>query len=127
MKRTSFAIVSALSWSIGTTILLCLPGTAFPKEKWFDSIWLDKWVHIGLFSTLVFLWCWFATKIKGKENRRFLEIAIYFFLYGIAMEFVQKYFIPNRSFDVGDILADGIGCVSGLLISLRVYKKNRPL
>ena len=43
------------------------------------------------------------------------------------MEFIQKYFIPNRSFDVGDIVADGVGCAAGLLISLRLYIKNRPL
>ncbi len=39
------------------------------------------------------------------------------------MELVQKYFIPNRSFDLKDILADGLGCVIGLLISGRYIKK----
>ncbi len=40
------------------------------------------------------------------------------------MEFIQKYFIPNRSFDIGDIIADGIGSAAGLLISLRMYIKK---
>jgi len=39
------------------------------------------------------------------------------------MEVVQKYFIPNRSFDVKDIIADGFGCAIGLLISSRAIKK----
>ncbi len=30
-------------------------------------------------------------------------------VYGAGMEFVQKYFIPGRDFEVGDILADLIG------------------
>ncbi len=43
------------------------------------------------------------------------------------MEFVQKYFIPNRSFDVGDIIADGIGCAIGFVLSARpLYKKIDP-
>ena len=42
-------------------------------------------------------------------------------LYGIAMEFVQKYFIPFRSFDFGDIIADGIGCVAGYYFSVKKF------
>jgi hypothetical protein len=39
------------------------------------------------------------------------------------MELIQKYFIPNRSFDLKDILADGLGCGIGLLISGWYIKK----
>jgi VanZ family protein len=39
------------------------------------------------------------------------------------MEFIQKYFIPNRSFDVGDIIADGIGCIIGGIVAGRYIKK----
>jgi VanZ family protein len=41
-------------------------------------------------------------------------------LYGIAMELVQKYFIPNRSFDFKDVIADTIGIVVGLLLSIKM-------
>lgn len=42
-------------------------------------------------------------------------------VYGIAMELVQKYFIPLRSFDLGDITADAIGCIAGYFISIRKF------
>ena len=42
-------------------------------------------------------------------------------VYGIAMEIVQKYFIPFRSFDVGDIIADAIGSVVGYLFSIKKF------
>jgi len=42
-------------------------------------------------------------------------------LYGILMELVQKYFIPFRSFDLGDILADGIGCFAGYLFAMKKF------
>jgi VanZ family protein len=72
---------------------------------------------------MVYLWCHYVSTSEGKKIRYFRQIAIYFFLYGIAMELVQKYFIPNRSFDLKDILADGLGCSIGLLISGRYIKK----
>jgi VanZ family protein len=42
-------------------------------------------------------------------------------LYGVLMEIVQKYFIPFRSFDLGDILADGIGCVAGYFYAIKRF------
>jgi VanZ family protein len=42
-------------------------------------------------------------------------------VYGIAMEIVQKYFIPFRSFDLGDIIADGIGCVAGYFFAIKRF------
>jgi len=114
----------AVAWLIITTVLLCLPGSAFPKEHWFDKIWFDKWAHIGLFAIMVFLWCRAITNIVDKKPKLFVQIALYFFLYGIVMEFVQRYFIPNRSFDLGDVIADGVGSVAGLFLSVRVYIKK---
>ncbi|HET9826714.1 MAG TPA: VanZ family protein [Chitinophagaceae bacterium] len=112
-------ILPAVSWFVITTILLCLPGSAFPKENWFDKIWLDKWVHIGLFTVLAFFWGGVAKKIRLA-----IHIAFYCLLYGVAMEFIQKYFIPNRSFDPGDIVADGIGSILGAFLSTKWYIKK---
>jgi VanZ family protein len=72
---------------------------------------------------MVILWCR-AVAIAGKKIRLFIHIALYCFLYGIVMELIQKYFIPNRSFDIGDILADGAGSALGLLLAARVYIKK---
>jgi VanZ family protein len=123
LKKNELRLLPALSWVIIVTVLLCLPGSALPQESWFDKIWLDKWIHVILFSVMVILWCRYASVIEGKKIRYFRQIAIYFFLYGIGMELVQKYVIPNRSFDLKDILADGLGCGIGLLISGRYIKK----
>lgn len=80
-----------------------------------------------MFATMVFLWC----RVVLKKNEALEKLRISFFLiasiclaYGIAMEFVQKYFIPNRSFDIGDILADTVGCSIGLAYSIRRYIKK---
>jgi VanZ family protein len=76
---------------------------------------------------MAFLWCW-AMLRKYSTNERlkiiFIQIGIAVLAYGIAMEFVQKYFIPNRSFDVGDIIADAAGCIGGVVYSISRYIKK---
>jgi len=124
--RKTWPLFLAVTWFVVTTTLLCLPGSAFPKENWFNKIWLDKWIHIVLFALLAFFWCVAVPAERLRKIPLFVQIAFYCVLYGIVMELIQKYFIPNRSFDVGDIFADGIGSMLGSVLSVW-YKKNRPL
>jgi VanZ family protein len=117
----------AITWLIITTVLLTLPGSSFPKEDWLDKIWFDKWVHIGLFIIMTLLWNWGIYKnTKNSEDlkRIFWIMGSVWLLYGIGMEFIQHYLIPNRSFDWGDIIADAAGCLIGLVFTSRKYIKK---
>jgi hypothetical protein len=108
-----------------TFYLLTLPGSAFPEQNWFKSIQLDKWIHIGMFATLVglFYWPyknqWLSKSFKNKA----IFISMLALAYGIVMEFVQKNYIPNRSFDVYDIVADGVGSFLPLFLKGWLAKK----
>ena len=113
----------ALVWLIIMSVLFFLPGSALPKEHWLDAIHFDKWVHVGLFAVLVFLWRSSFNQEFKNYNWMLLLSAL---LYGLAVEFIQKYWVPNRSFDLYDVLADSIGSVVGLFVWLR-YIKNKPL
>jgi VanZ family protein len=127
LKKFKPSFIPAILWLIISTTLLILPGSSLPKEDWLDKIWLDKWVHIILFAIMVFLWCW-AVLRKYPANKRlkiiFFQLAVISLAYGIGMEFIQKYFIPNRSFSTGDILADTAGCIIGLIYSMGRYIKK---
>lgn len=118
----------AIGWFALSFILLVLPGSAFPKETWLSKIYFDKWVHIGLFSIFVWLFCrgyYSQNKPSGISlQKKFLYVFIAACVYGIVMEFVQKYFVPNRSFDIGDITADCIGAFVGYIFSMKVYAKK---
>ena len=108
----------AVIWLLLSTIAFCLPGSALPKNDWFAVVQFDKWIHVGLFSVMIFLWClpvFHRPHINLSLTKLFLGIAIAFFCYGIAMEFIQHFFVSNRSFDMGDIAADAAGCLIGLL------------
>ena len=129
LKNQNRFILPAIGWLVFTTILLTLPVSAFPRERWFINIpMLDKWVHIGLFIIMAVLLCWGfykkKTNFSGTVRQRFITIGICCLVYGVIMEFVQKYFVPNRSFDPGDIIADGAGAAIGVLYSIKRYIKK---
>ncbi len=89
-----------------------------------DFYQADKLVHIFMFFTLSFLFS-FAVRNADKKYSLILMIAIGGIIFGVAMEFVQKYFIPNRTCDVDDMLADGIGCLAAYFWWRRKFKKQQ--
>ena len=126
LKKNILTIVFAAIWFLLVTSLLCIPGTKFPKIDWQDKIWLDKWIHIFLFMILVILWSKaYSHSTQSGGRKIFFKIMVVGCFYGIAMEFVQKYFIPFRSFDFGDIIADGIGCVAGYYFSVKKFLQEK--
>jgi len=69
-----------------------------------------------LFGILVLLISLPITEtILPKTRRLFmlLSVAMNCLLYGVVIEIIQHYFIPNRSFDLNDIVSDGVGCFLG--------------
>lgn len=105
-------IYSPVVWSLIIGILLALPGSMLPSETHFAIPQFDKIVHISLFGGFVFLWNLYLSVRpipRAKLLRLFFLIFILAEAYGIGMEYVQKYFIPLRDFDEGDIIADIIG------------------
>jgi len=107
------------------TVLFCLPGKEFPEQDWFAKIYLDKWIHVGVFALLVALWTLpFIYQIEELKRLRvlFFWVMLCFIFYGIAIEFIQGWFIPYRTFGVDDIIADTIGCGLGYFWTRRRAK-----
>ena len=113
-------LLLAVSVLIFFSFLFCLPGSAIPKDDWLDAIWADKWVHIGIFTVLIFLWC---RALEITALNVFVGVIIVAVLYGLMVEIVQDRFIPNRSFDLTDLVADFIGSLIGLWLWIRYIKK----
>ncbi|HPM30493.1 MAG TPA: VanZ family protein [Chryseolinea sp.] len=112
-------------WLILSAVAFFLPGSALPDNEWFGKIELDKIVHIGLFAVMVLLWS-IPLFHKPLPIHRLTSLLILipfiFFGYSILVEFIQRFFIPGRSFDLFDILADGIGCGVGFLF-VKQYRR----
>jgi VanZ family protein len=100
-KKTWVLLASV--WSILIFIGCGMPGSNLPKLTVWDHF--DKVVHFVLFGGCTYLWFMAFPKYLYR-------VAGLVLLFGIAIEFYQKYFVPGRSFDVWDILADALGiCV----------------
>jgi hypothetical protein len=127
LKSPKTALLIATGWLIICTFLLTIPGSSFPKENWLDKLWVDKWVHIALFTIMVWLWCRAMLPFGftgARLNKIFLFLALLWLGYGIGMEFVQKHLVANRGFDLWDIVADGLGVMAGYTYSWRRYIKK---
>jgi VanZ family protein len=109
LKNLFGKIYIPVAWTIFIQLLLCLPGNDLPSEGLFQIPQLDKIVHVVFFGLLVGLWSVYF-KHKTKDNNKLKRIFFIIFLLaaanGIIIEYIQFYFIPLRSFDQGDIIAD---------------------
>jgi len=89
---------------------------------------VDKIGHFGLFFvwSLLFFPELFLPKLAGEEKpTRFWIVATNSLVLGLAIEIAQGY-IPHRSSDVLDLLADVLGSVTALLAVniVRRWKSN---
>jgi VanZ family protein len=112
LKKYGRHIWLSIAWTTIILILLSLPGSMLPHEETFQIPNFDKLVHAGLFGGFVLLWSTYFSEKKITQRKLliiFFRIFIIASLYGATTEFIQKYFIPGRDFDVADILADMTG------------------
>jgi VanZ like family len=117
--------IPGIAWFFLVLILICLPGNQFPKtDDWLKLIYFDKWVHCGLFGMLAFLWmrpyAMSEFTLQQKWNT-IIKITIAVSVWGLTTEFIQKYFIPFRSFDWWDWAADSVGAILALIVCNKIY------
>lgn len=116
----------AIIWSAIILVLLIIPGQDLPNERTFKIPGFDKLVHFGIFSLFVVLWCWGVVHkaLSGPSIYKFLLITAIGVLFGYAMELVQKTLVSHRDYDLWDAFADAMGCVIGLIISMKMFAKK---
>ncbi len=102
-------------------ILLSMPSSSEPGTGWLSYLlelpYADKVIHIGLFGSLALsLFSHFEqySNISFRSTRTKALSLILCILFGIGMEFYQKYFVPSRGLDVIDMLADAAGALLAL-------------
>lgn len=111
LKNKKWTVRIAVIWTVLILIACLLPGNEVPDVK---IPMIDKWVHFIIFGGFTFLWLC----VKRYRNLRFgiimLLLAVAF---GYAVELLQGSGItPGRSYDLMDVVADGIGGAIGVLI-----------
>lgn len=126
--KTLFWVIAEL---VLVFVLLSLPGNDFNDHtSWISKImslpYADKVVHMGLFGSLalsVFFHLEMLTNTRYKTTRAKAIALIICILYGIGMEYYQKYYVPSRGFEVLDMLADAMGALCALPLFALFGKK----
>jgi len=107
--------IPGIVWFFLILVLMCLPSADIPDlGSWFDKIYFDKWVHCGMFGVLTFSFIYPVTKLplsQKVKRKTALKIAIGACLWGLTTEFIQKFLISERSFDLLDWAADSLGVI----------------
>jgi hypothetical protein len=112
--------IPAILWFLLVLFLICLPGQELPEldgwSAWLEKIHFDKWIHAGMFGTMMMLFAFpFRSADLHEEKKKsiYLFIAVLTSIWGLATECIQLY-IPFRSFDLLDWAADSFGTIIAL-------------
>ena len=114
-----FPLNYKLLWKLANlVILILLVSLLLLPPEWLFSNYIkdlpelltDKVIHIGVFI----LWtCWLSGQFIS-----FLKIFFYTSIFGFLIE-VFQYFLPYRSWELLDLLANEIGILIGVIIAIK--------
>jgi VanZ family protein len=112
----------AIIWGTIILVLCVMPGKSIPSFDWADLFSIDKLAHSIFYFVLVVLIDW-GNKKNGISSNIFL-ITFVCILYGISLEFVQKYLCVDRCFEVLDMIANSVGALVAFAILYFKLKKQ---
>ena len=109
----------AISWFLVLAVAMLTPGTKLPEVDLFD--FQDKAVHLLCFLIQGYLWSGIGinkNQASVKNPQIWKNFILFGLLTGIGLESLQQ-FIPNRSFELMDMIVNGIGASLGFLAYLK--------
>lgn len=105
-------------WASVILLLSIMPAIQLP-ETFFSP---DKLAHAIVYGILVVLGLW-AWKKNGRYTKSMIVWTILISsLYGCLMEIIQYSFFPGRLFEIGDNVANIIGCLIGFIFFEKFLK-----
>lgn len=110
-----------ISWMF---LVLLLSLFSFPSNNLDQIPNSDKWIHLvmyGIMSVLSFLF--FNAPPKTKNLKLWQPFLLPFF-YGMIIEILQELPLVNRQSDVMDVVANSVGIILGLILSVITLKKE---
>ncbi len=113
---------------IAILILTGFPGSVFPRVK--PIVGLDKVAHFLMYACFAFACIWgyrkqFVTNgIAYKKRALLLTLAISI-AYGGLTELMQEFFVPLRTGDWLDFLADSIGTLIGIFVFYLFFRHKK--
>lgn len=122
-----------IAWFFIVAFLVFMPGSDVPKVGWLNIPYFDKIAHAGLFGGLTLLFClpYFKAHFSFQQKLNyFIRVSLASIVWGLGVEFIQKFYVPGRSFDLVDWAADTAGVLIGFwlcrkIITLKFAKEEK--
>lgn len=119
-KKKSFWL--ALGWTFLILFLSFKSASSFKTKLTFPN--QDKVVHFMFYFVFVFLWYRFLFSIKKNSIGFVLFVCLFAFGLGLIVEYLQGVLTVDRSSDVYDVMANGLGVVVGGFFSYLFLNKK---
>lgn len=126
LKKVQFVYLPLLFYWLILLTLTSLPGKELPKALEFNDK-LEHLIGYTILSLLIALALHFQTKFPVISKNFFLATVLIIAIYA-GLDEIHQLFIPNRSCDFFDWLADMLGAILGGSISyffVRKFKNNQ--
>lgn len=117
-------ILPSTIWTAFVVIISLVPSSNVNlKEFQFEGV--DKIAHFIMYTLLSLFW---AIGLKRQNisvalRRNAFKVCVFggFFL-SLVVEIIQEVFIFTRHFEVLDLIANGIGCIFGIVLFKIIYQ-----
>lgn len=120
--------IPAILWFLLVLYLLTMPAPDLPDmNDWFNKYKVDKLVHAGLFGIMAILFIWPIGLSHFPAKRKyhiFVRIGFATSIWGLATEFIQKYLVIGRSFEMADWASDTLGVILAVVFSDFFFLKH---
>ena len=115
----------SILWFTAIIILTILPGKVFPAlPSFMDLFQPDKLVHIFLFAVFFILQVRAFVRQDVFPALAGHAVPVTFIiglLLGAGTEVMQELFVPMRTGDIYDFIADTAGCLVGWAVAMRFF------
>ena len=117
-------ILPSIIWTTFVVVISLVPSSSVNlREFQFEGV--DKIAHFVMYTLLSLFW---AIGLKRQNiyvglRRNAFKICVFGgFLLSLVIELIQEFFIWTRHFEVLDLIANGIGCIFGIVLFKIIYQ-----
>ncbi|MBA3649567.1 MAG: VanZ family protein [Chitinophagales bacterium] len=116
-----------LTWLLIIFYLSFAPLRNWPQEDIFQKLYIDKLVHITMYSLLSFFLLIGFFRQQKNQPLRYRKVAgciIFCIIVGVSIEFLQPVLTMYRKFEFMDMVANALGSIAGLYLFKSVLNKK---